>query len=401
MLELKGKYNTAKVFTDIIDEASISQIMLLLNQEFVSESRIRLMPDVHAGAGCTIGTTMTIRDKIVPNLVGVDIGCGMECVELREKEIDLKKLDRVIHEKIPAGFRVRDRIHHNYYHCALDKLRCIDHINVDRAEKSLGTLGGGNHFLEANRDENGTVYLAVHTGSRHLGLEVAQYYQNEGYLALNKCSDLDKKELIAQYKREGRTKEIEKALKQMENIKKTSIPKELAYVEGKLFNDYIHDMQIVQDYATWNRKTIVEEILNAMDLMAVSEFTTIHNYIDTKAMILRKGAVSAKLGERLIIPINMRDGSLICNGKGNEDWNESAPHGAGRLMSRSKAKEAFTVDEFKAQMNGIYTTSVGMDTLDECPMAYKRMEDIVGNIVDTVHIEKVIKPIYNFKAGGE
>lgn len=401
MLELKGKYNTAKVFTDIIDEASISQIMLLLNQEFVSESRIRLMPDVHAGAGCTIGTTMTIRDKIVPNLVGVDIGCGMECVELREKEIDLKKLDRVIHEKIPAGFRVRDRIHHNYCHCALDKLRCIDHINVDRAEKSLGTLGGGNHFLEANRDENGTVYLVVHTGSRHLGLEVAQYYQNEGYRVLNNSSDLDKKALIAQYKREGRTKEIQKALKQMENTKKTSIPKELAYVEGRLFDDYIHDMQIVQDYAAWNRKTIAEEILNAMDLMAVSEFTTIHNYIDTKAMILRKGAVSAKLGERLIIPINMRDGSLICKGKGNEDWNESAPHGAGRLMSRSKAKEAFTVDEFKAQMDGIYTTSVGMDTLDECPMAYKRMEDIVGNITDTVHIEKVIKPIYNFKAGGE
>lgn len=401
MLELKGKYNTAKVFTDIIDEASISQIMLLLNQEFVSESRIRLMPDVHAGAGCTIGTTMTIRDKIVPNLVGVDIGCGMECVELREKEIDLKKLDRVIHEKIPAGFRVRDRIHHNYCHCALDKLRCIDHINVDRAEKSLGTLGGGNHFLEANRDENGTVYLVVHTGSRHLGLEVAQYYQNEGYRALNNSSGLDKKALIAQYKREGRTKEIQKALKQMENTKKTSIPKELAYVEGRLFDDYIHDMQIVQDYAAWNRKTIAEEILNAMDLMAVSEFTTIHNYIDTKAMVLRKGAVSAKLGERLIIPINMRDGSLICKGKGNEDWNESAPHGAGRLMSRSKAKEAFTVDEFKAQMDGIYTTSVGMDTLDECPMAYKRMEDIVGNITDTVHIEKVIKPIYNFKAGGE
>lgn len=400
MLELKGKYNTAKIFTDVIDEASISQIMFLLNQEFVFGSKIRLMPDVHAGSGCTIGTTMTIRDKVVPNLAGVDIGCGMECVELREREIDLEKLDQVIHEKIPAGFQVRDRIHHNYYHCTLDKLRCIHHINVDRAEKSLGTLGGGNHFIEANRDENGTIYLVVHTGSRHLGLEVAQYYQTEGYRALNSCSAYDKKLLIEQYKREGRSKEIQSALKTLENVKRASIPKELAYVEGKLFDDYIHDMQIVQDYAVWNRKTIVEEILNVMDLMAVSEFTTIHNYIDIKAMILRKGAVSAKLGERLIIPINMRDGSLICKGKGNEDWNESAPHGAGRLMSRSKAKEAFTVDEFKEQMDGIYTTSVGADTLDECPMAYKRMEDIVGNIADTVHIEKIIKPIYNFKVSG-
>lgn len=305
------------------------------------------------GSGCTIGTKMTIRDKIVPNLVGVDIGCGMECVILREQEIDLEKLDRVI------------------------------------------------HFIEANQDDTGMIYLVVHTGSRHLGLEVAQYYQTEGYRALNNSSNFDKKMLIEQYKREGRRKEIQKALKQLENTKRTSIPKELAYVEGKLFDDYIHDMQIVQDYAAWNRKTIMEEILNTMDLMAVSEFNTIHNYIDTKAMILRKGAISAKLGEQLIIPINMRDGSLICRGKGNEDWNESAPHGAGRLMSRAKAKEAFSVDEFQKQMDGIYTTSVGRDTLDECPMAYKRMEDIVGNIADTAHIEKIIKPIYNFKAGGE
>lgn len=403
MLEVQGKYNTAKIFTDVIEPKAMSQIMMLLSQEFAAESRIRFMPDVSAGSGCTVGTTMTIHGKIVPNLVGVDIGCGMDCVTLGNQEIDLEKLDRAIREKIPSGFRNRSRIHHNYYNCKLDKLRCIDHINVERAEKGLGTLGGGNHFIEVDRDDNGLLYLVVHTGSRHLGLEVAKHYQREGYRALNHSSDFDKQKLIEQFKREGKGKgkAVQKALKSLENTKRTPIPKEMAYVEGKLFDDYIHDMQIVQEYARWNRFTIVEEILNAMDLMAMTSFITLHNYIDTKSMILRKGAVSAKIGEDVLIPINMRDGSLICTGKGNEDWNESAPHGAGRLMNRSTAKAMFTVEEFQEQMEGIYTTSVSQSTLDECPMAYKPMEDIVKNIADTVHIKKIINPIYNFKAGGE
>lgn len=401
MIELKGKYNSAKIFTDVVDEASIAQVMLLLNQEFVSGSRIRLMPDIHAGAGCTIGTTMTISDKVVPNLVGVDIGCGMECVMVREKEMDLKKLDAVIHEQIPAGFNIRSAPHPYIKRCSIENLYCAQHIDLDRAEKSLGTLGGGNHFIEANTDENGNCYLVIHTGSRHLGLEVAKYYQNMAYESLNSLTKEDEKKLIDELKAKGRHREIEKTLRALKNVKRTSIPKELAYVSGELFTQYIHDMQIVQEYAVWNRKAIEDVILNRMNLTKVDGFTTIHNYIDIDAMILRKGAVSAETGERLIIPINMRDGSLICTGRGNEDWNQSAPHGAGRLMSRSKAKENFTVSEFKKQMEGIYTTSVSRETLDECPMAYKGMDDIVSNIGDTVVINQVIKPIYNFKAGGD
>lgn len=401
MIELKGKYNSAKIFTDVVDEASIAQVMLLLNQEFVTGSRIRLMPDIHAGAGCTIGTTMTINDKIVPNLVGVDIGCGMECIMIREKDVDLKKLDTVIHNQIPAGFNIRSKAHPYIRRCSIEKLYCVPYVDVDRAEKSLGTLGGGNHFIEANTDEDGNHYLVIHTGSRHLGLEVAKYYQKMAYEALNSISKEEEEKIIEGLKIKGRHREIEKTLRALKNIKRTHIPKELAFVSGELFTQYIHDMQIVQEYAAWNRKAIKDDILKHMSLTEVDRFTTIHNYIDTDAMVLRKGAVSAKAGERLIIPINMRDGSLICTGKGNNDWNQSAPHGAGRLMSRSKAKEQFTVSEFKRQMEGIYTTSVGRETLDECPMAYKGMDDIVSNIGDTAEINLVIRPIYNFKAGGD
>lgn len=401
MIELKGKYNSAKIFTDVVDEASIAQVMLLLNQEFVAGSRIRLMPDIHAGAGCTIGTTMTIRDKIVPNLVGVDIGCGMECVILGEKEMDLKKLDSVIHDQIPAGFNIRNKAHPYIGRCSIEKLYCVAYVDMDRAEKSLGTLGGGNHFIEVNIDEEGNRYLVIHTGSRHLGLEVAKYYQNMAYDALNSVSKVEEGKIIEELKAKGRHREIEKTVHALKNVKRTHIPKELAFVSGELFTQYIHDMQIVQEYAAWNRKAIKDGILKHMSLTEVDGFTTIHNYIDTDAMILRKGAVSAKAGERLIIPINMRDGSLICTGKGNDDWNWSAPHGAGRLMSRSRAKEQFTVSEFEQQMTGIYTTSVGRDTLDECPMAYKGMDDIISNIGDTAEINRVIRPIYNFKAGGD
>lgn len=268
-----------------------------------------------------------------------------------------------------------------------------------KAENSLGTLGGGNHFIEVDKGEDGSIYVVVHSGSRHLGLEVAKYYQEEGYKTLTHYSHAEIEDVIQRLKKEGRQKEIQKTLKQMQDSKQTSIPKSLAYVSGSLFDDYLHDMKIIQTYAEWNRKAIMDEIIKGMKLHVVEQFTTIHNYIDLGAMILRKGAVSAREGEKLLIPINMRDGSLICIGKGNDDWNQSAPHGAGRLMSRSKAKESFTVSEFKKQMEGIYTTSVNIGTLDECPMAYKSMDDIVNCIEDTVSIVQVIKPIYNFKAG--
>lgn len=401
MIELKGKYNEAKIFTDTADDASIAQVILLLNQEFAAGSQIRLMPDIHAGAGCTIGTTMTITDKVVPNLVGVDIGCGIEVVRLWEKHIELQKLDELIYAKIPSGFCIREDIHRYYEKCRLGELYCKNVVNMNRAEKSLGTLGGGNHFIEADKDEDGNIYLVVHSGSRHLGLEVANYYQEEGYRMLNGSSKADQEKLIKDLKSQGREKEIQKSVRALKNTVRTHIPKQLAYVSGELFGQYIHDMKIVQEFAMYNRQAMMDELVKGMGIHVAEQFTTIHNYIDTDAMILRKGAVSAKKGEKLIIPINMRDGSLICIGKGNNDWNQSAPHGAGRLMSRSKAKALFTVNEFEHQMEGIYTTSVNQDTLDECPMAYKNMMDIVENIVDTAEIYKVIQPIYNFKAGGD
>ncbi len=401
MTELKGKYNEAKIFTDIVDEASVSQVLLLLDQEFTAGSRIRLMPDIHAGAGCTIGTTMTISDKIVPNLVGVDIGCGMETVKIKEEHIELQKLDKLIYEKIPSGFDVREKTHRYFGEIDLKELCCYKRINPLRAEKSLGTLGGGNHFIEADTDDEGNIYLVIHSGSRHLGLEVACFYQEEGYKELNSASKSEIESLISDLKAQGREKEIQKRLKKLNNVQRTSIPKSLAYVSGNLFDCYIHDMKIVQKYAELNRQAMTDEILKGMKLHEEESFTTVHNYIDTDSMILRKGAVSAQKGERLLIPINMRDGSLICIGKGNDDWNRSAPHGAGRLMSRSAAREAFTVSEFKNQMNGIYTSSVNKGTLDECPMAYKKIDDIIDNIADTADIEKIIKPIYNFKANGE
>ena len=401
MLEVSGKYNQAKIFTDVVDQASIAQVIALCNQEFTAGSRIRLMPDIHAGAGCTIGATMTITDKVVPNLVGVDIGCGMETVRVREDHMELQKLDKLIYERIPSGFAIREKPHRFLERVDLDELCCAKHMDLLRAEKSLGTLGGGNHFIEVDRDDGGQLYVIVHSGSRRLGLEVAHYYQEQGYKALNRTDDASIAQLIADMKAEGRQKEIQKELKRLKNQKQTSIPYPRAYVSGDLFAQYIHDMKIVQRYAMLNRKAMMDEILKGMKLHAEEQFTTIHNYIDTDAMILRKGSVSAQAGEKLLIPINMRDGSLLCVGKGNEDWNFSAPHGAGRLMSRAKAKQSFTVSEFKKQMADVYTTSVSKSTLDECPMAYKGMEDILNNIGPTAEVEKIIRPIYNFKAGDE
>lgn len=401
MLEVSGKYNQAKIFTDVVDQASIAQVIELCNQEFAAGSRIRLMPDIHAGAGCTIGTTMTITNKVVPNLVGVDIGCGMETARVRETHMELQKLDKLIYEKIPSGFDVRTKAHRYLDQIDLEELCCARHVDLLRAEKSIGTLGGGNHFIEVDRDDEGQIYVVVHSGSRNLGKQVAEFYQREGYKALNRTDDGSLRQLVAELKAAGRQKEIQKELKRLKNLKRTAVPRDLAYVEGPLFDQYIHDMKIVQRFAELNRQAMMDEIVKGMKLHVEEQFTTIHNYIDTDAMILRKGAVSARAGERLLIPINMRDGSLLCVGKGNEDWNCSAPHGAGRLMSRAEAKQSFTVSEFKKQMAEVYTTSVSKATLDECPMAYKGMKDILDNIEPTAEVVKIIRPIYNFKAGDE
>lgn len=401
MINLNGKYNSAEVFTENIDNQAIAQIIALCSQPFSAGSKIRIMPDVHAGSGCTIGTTMTITDKVVPNLVGVDIGCGMETAVLKEKHIELQKMDKLIYEKIPSGFEIRQKPHRFAEKIDLSELYCIEHINPVRAELSIGTLGGGNHFIEADKGSDGKIYIVIHSGSRHLGVEVAKYYQNEAYRRLNKSSAKEVQELIDRLKAEGRERQIQQELKKLANTKRTDVPKHLAYTEGELFSHYIHDMKLVQKFAEINRQAMMTEIIKGMGLHITESFTTIHNYIDTDSMILRKGAVSAQKGERLLIPVNMRDGSLLCTGKGNADWNYSAPHGAGRLMSRSEAKESFTVSEYKKQMKGIYTTSVNSGTLDECPMAYKSIEDIVNNIGDTVEINDIIKPIYNFKAGVE
>ena len=366
MIELNGKYATAKVFTDVVDSESISQVISLLNQPYAEGSRVRMMPDIHAGAGCTVGTTMTIRDKVCPNLVGVDIGCGMETIRLRERHMELQKLDKLIRAEIPSGFAIRAKAHRFAREIDLEKLYCAKHVDLLRAEKSIGTLGGGNHFIEADRDDEGNLYLVVHSGSRRLGLEIAEYYQNAGYKALSAQG---------------------------------YVARPLAYVEGELLEQYLHDMRIAQAYAQLNRDAMVDVMIKGMGLHVEERFTTIHNYIDMDHGILRKGAVSAQAGEKLLIPMNMRDGSLICMGKGNEDWNCSAPHGAGRLMSRSEAKQSFTVNEYKKQMEGIFTTSVGRGTLDECPMAYKPMESIIENIGPTAEIVSIIRPIYNFKAG--
>ena len=403
MIELKGKYGTAKVFTDVVDQASLSQVITLLDQPFVEGSRVRMMPDIHAGAGCTIGTTMTIKDAIVPNLVGVDIGCGMEVVRIREDRIEPQELDKVIRERVPSGFDKRSSQHRYAKDVDLTALRCAGRVKIDAARLSLGTLGGGNHFIEVDRGDDGALYVVVHSGSRHLGLEVAELYQEEAYKqrkgADTATVDEAWREMLTSYKAQGRERELQRALKALRAGRETSVPKALAWCSGYLFDDYLHDMEIVQRFAARNRQAMMDELVKGMGFHVEEQFTTIHNYIDTSDMILRKGAVSAKEGEVLIIPMNMRDGSLICTGKGAEDWNFSAPHGAGRLMSRSAAKASFTLTQFKEEMEGIWSSTIDRSTLDEAPMAYKSMEDIISNIGDTVTVDKIIEPIYNFKAG--
>ena len=414
---VEGKYNSAKVFTDVVEEKSLEQIETLCNQEFVAGQKIRLMPDVHAGAGCTIGTTMTIGDKIVPNLVGVDIGCGMETLVIRAKSevskyFNPEELDKIIRKNIPSGRDIRKFPHRLAKEIEFEKVR--GKFDRHRAWLSVGTLGGGNHFIEADRDEDGNLYIVVHSGSRHAGKEIAEYYQEEAWKQLNGNSEAEIAAFIQKLKSEGRETEIQEELKKLKSQIKTNIPKDLAYVSGQLFDDYINDMKIMQHFAEMNRKAMIETIsigLHIKESDIIERFTTIHNYIyipdleenengETKKgqMILRKGAVSAKKGEKLLIPINMRDGSLVCIGKGNEDWNCSAPHGAGRVMSRLKAKKELKLEDFKAEMEGVWSSTVNKSTLDEAPMAYKTMDDIVKNIGETAEIVKIIKPIYNFKA---
>ena len=415
MLEVKGKYSTAKIFTDTADAATIAQVTNLLNQPPAEGSVVRIMPDCHAGAGCVIGTTMTIRDKVIPNLVGVDIGCGMLATKLAEQRINLPKFDSVSQAEIPAGMKMRKAPHSLADEMDVSDLACFKKTNCRVSEDvfrlSLGTLGGGNHFWELDREEDGSIWLVVHTGSRRTGKDVAEYYQRQAYEHLNQTGDRykeavakEREAFIAQMKAEGREKELGKLLPKWQSSRKKpeiTVPYEVAWCEGELFDDYIHDMKIMQEYAKLNRRIITETILKKCKLHAVEQFETVHNYIDTDHMILRKGSVSARKGERLLIPINMRDGALICLGKGNDDWNQSAPHGAGRLMSRSQAKNSISMKDYRESMEGIYTTSVNKGTLDESPMAYKPIDEIIANIEPTAEITAHIRPIYNFKAGDE
>ena len=400
MIEIKGARNSAICYCETLDEYAAGQIRAVCDQPAFEGCKIRIMPDVHAGMGCTIGTTMTIADKVVPGMVGVDIGCGMEAIRIEERKIDFEKLDALIRGNIPCGREVRAGYHPLNGEIDLSALRCIDEVKLERARRSIGTLGGGNHFIEVDRDEGGVLYVVVHSGSRHIGNEVAKYYQDEGYNALHGKARFQLDEVIARLKAEGRTKEIQRTVKERRAhcMTPSSVPKDLAYVEGRLFDDYIHDMKIIQHFAALNRKAMADDIVRGMGLTPLECFTTIHNYIDTDEMMLRKGAVSAKQGEKLLIPINMRDGSLVCIGKGNPDWNQSAPHGAGRLMSRTAAFKTLSLDAYRNSMAGVFSTCVTKDTLDESPMAYKDAGEIISQIAPTAEIIHYIKPLYNFKA---
>ena len=398
MLEIKGKVNTAICYAKIIEDGAIEQIRRMCDYPLTEGSRIRIMPDVHAGAGCTIGTTMTITDKAVPNVVGVDIGCGMYTVRLAEREIDMVKLDEAAHF-IPSGTNVWERRQEPF---DLTELRCYRELkDTRRLARSLGTLGGGNHFIEVDAAADGTKYLVIHSGSRNLGKQVAEHYQRLA-IDLNKGKEeyLAKRDaLIAGYKAAGRRTEIQQALKELHwSSHETTIPEDLCFVYGKYLEDYLYDVEICQRFARRNREKMAEILTARSGLSAVDGFHTIHNYIDTQEMILRKGAIAAHEGEKLLIPINMRDGSVLAIGKGNPEWNYSAPHGAGRIMSRTEAKNTLDLDEYRREMAGVYTTSVNEATIDEAPMAYKSLEDIIDVIRDAVDVIEVLKPIYNFKA---
>ena len=405
MFEIKGKINTAICYASVVEQEAIDQIRRMCDYDFTEGSRIRIMPDVHAGAGCTIGTTMTVTDKAVPNVVGVDIGCGMYTVRLGDTEINFEKVDEAAHF-IPSGLNVWDQ-RRGFFD--LRQLRCYDILrDTDRLERSLGTLGGGNHFIEIDEAADGTKYLVVHSGSRNLGLQAAKHYQKLA-IGLHRGTAADRfnrerEEVIRTFKEQGRTKEIPAALKEIASRKKKAgmdTPEDLCWLFGQDFEDYMHDVRICQEFARRSRELMAEILLERAGLVGEEAFHTIHNYIDTEEMILRKGAIAAHAGEKVLIPINMRDGSVLAVGKGNPEWNFSAPHGAGRVLSRRAAKEKLSLEEYRESMKGIYTTSVNTSTLDEAPMAYKSLEDIIGVIGETVDIIDILKPIYNFKASEE
>lgn len=383
-----------KIYAKTIENEATEQIYRMAKSEAYNDCLIRIMPDCHAGKGCTVGTVIKINNKIVPNTVGVDIGCGMLVCELGNIDIDLRKLDEIINTKVPYGFASHSEpfINPDYY--AMEDLYCAKDVDIANSLRQLGSLGGGNHFIEVNIDDENNKYLVIHSGSRHLGVEVCNYHQNIASKSLNEIGFI-KQRLIDKLKQEGREKDIQRELNQ---IKKPKCDKELAYVEDTNAINYLHDMVLVQGYASLNRRCISDIICRELGWVVKDRFETIHNYVDVKYGILRKGAVSARTDETLIIPINMRDGSLICKGLGNEDWLYSAPHGAGRLMSRAKAKELLSMEDYQKQMNGIYSTSICDSTIDEAPMAYKPIDEIIECVKPTVKIVKQIKPIYNFKA---
>ena len=397
-MEIKGKVATAIAYANVIEDAAIEQIRRMCDYAFTEGSKIRIMPDVHAGKGCTIGTTMTIHDKAVPNVVGVDIGCGMYTVRLLETEIDFEHLDEAAHY-VPSGMNVWEGRKESF---DLEALRCYRELkDAKRLQRSLGTLGGGNHFIEVDRASDGTLYLVIHTGSRNLGKQVAEYYQhlavelNQGREEYFKKRDA----LIAEYKAAGHRKEIQAALKALHWADKPlSVPEDLCFLYGEYLENYLHDVEICQRFARRNRELIAQILLERAGLTGADGFHTIHNYIDTDEMILRKGAIAAHKGEKVLIPINMRDGSVLAIGRGNLEWNYSAPHGAGRLMSRGAARETLSMEAYTEAMKGIYTTSVNPSTIDEAPMAYKSLEDIIDVIRDSVDVVDIMKPIYNFKA---
>lgn len=398
MMEIKGQVNTAVCFAKVIEDEAIEQIRRMCDYEFTAGSQIRIMPDVHAGKVCTIGTTMTVTDKAVPNIVGVDIGCGMYTVNLGNVEIDMEQMDAAAHF-IPSGLNVWEG---RKEHFELLGLRCYRGLkDAKRLERSLGTLGGGNHFIEIDQAADGTKYLVIHSGSRNLGKQVAEFYQRLA-IDLNKGKEeyfAKRDALIAEYKAAGRRNEIQDALKALKwESREATIPEDLCFVYGQYLEDYLHDVEICQRFARRSRELMAEIILQRLGIEAIDAFHTIHNYIDTDEMILRKGAIAAHRGEKVLIPINMRDGSVLAIGKGNPDWNYSAPHGAGRIMSRTAAKEQLDLDEYRREMEGIYTTSVNEATLDEAPMAYKSLSDIIDVIQESVDVIEVLKPIYNFKA---
>ena len=397
-MEIKGKFATAICYAKEIEDGAAEQIRTMCDQKFTEGCRVRIMPDVHAGKGCTIGTTMTIRGKAVPNVVGVDIGCGMYTTKLGNKRADFARVDEICHW-IPSGMNVWESRREPF---DLEQLRCFSKLKQKTwLKNSLGTLGGGNHFIEIDQSEDGTYWLVIHSGSRNLGKQVCEYYQQlavdiaEGKEAYMESSP----ELIEQLKAEGRQQEIQKELDALRlRLNHKTAPDSLCHLEGQHLDDYLHDVKICQEFAVRNREIMAGLILKKTGMIGLESFHTVHNYIDTDEMILRKGAIAAHAGERVLIPINMRDGSIIAIGRGNEEWNYSAPHGAGRIMSRKTARDTLSLDDYRAAMKGIYTTTATQETIDEAPMAYKRMEDIIDAVREAVDIVEIIRPVYNFKA---